>query len=69
MRQPLSSAARCAAQEITPGKVARAQLAKTSYNPEEAFKLMAGKEFIVEAKYDGAWLASWLHSCCWGWVG
>ncbi|KAK9834174.1 hypothetical protein WJX81_005346 [Elliptochloris bilobata] len=40
-------------QSIQPGSVARAQLARMCSGPEEAFKLMAGRDFIVEAKYDG----------------
>ena len=43
-----------AAQTITPGQAVRAQLAKVCNGPREAFDLMAGRDFFVEAKYDGS---------------
>lgn len=42
------------AQTITPGQAVRAQLAKMCNGPREAFDMMAGRDFFVEAKYDGA---------------
>ena len=42
------------AQTITPGQAVRAQLAKMCNSPREAFDMMTGREFFVEAKYDGA---------------
>jgi len=40
-------------QDITVGKPAKAQLARPVTGPEEAFKRMSGKQFVVETKFDG----------------
>ena len=40
-------------QDISLGKPAKAQLAKSVRGPEEAYQLMKGKQFVVETKFDG----------------
>jgi len=42
-----------AAQDITVGNPAKAQLARAVRNPEEAFNIMRGSFFVVETKFDG----------------
>ncbi len=41
-------------QDVEPGRPVRSQLASAAKSPEEAFRRMKNKTFVVETKFDGA---------------
>ena len=47
-------------QDVEPGRPVRSQLASAAKSPEEAFRRMKNKTFVVETKFDGQ---SSLPSC------
>ena len=40
-------------QDVEPGRPVRSQLASAAKSPEEAFRRMKNKTFVVETKFDG----------------
>lgn len=50
---------------MEPGRPVRSQLASAAKSPEEAFRRMKNKTFVVETKFDGAHSSAlslhWLH--------
>ena len=40
-------------QDVEPGRPVRSQLASAAKSPEEAFRRMKNKSFVVETKFDG----------------
>ena len=56
-------------QDVEPGRPVRSQLASAAKSPEEAFRRMKNKTFVVETKFDGQ--SSWplsvqgpCYQCC-----
>lgn len=43
----------CVDQDVEPGRPVRSQLASAAKSPEEAFRRMKNKSFVVETKFDG----------------